>query len=292
VNDELLRARLRETRVENLIILLVDDERGRTARTEWYSTPPGTLARRDAYSTGFLDRGGNRELVRATLRAKIATLCRDHRWRVLHWLHSEFPDRHLAGAPDSALQQVRSIIEEESRSVRVAHRTGWDQILSIPVDAAARLELAKTAAATISQHIRASFTEHEAMLVFPSAIETGMGMRMTIEASAWADGIVRYVVTLNRLRNGKDRYTPGTMPGATWRMPNHAVERATEVWNDELTEGQRLTLADDHYWSIVLPRIWHVVRERIDFGFARASTGRTHTDFQEGHFTHPGQDVW
>lgn len=291
MNDELLLARLRETRTENLMILLVDAAAGRNRITDWYDTPPGTLARRSLFDDAFIRRSGNLDRIRQIYRSKVQTLCRERRWRALFWLHREFPDRHLADAPPTAIEPVRRVIEDEARAIRIGNETGWDQILSIPIDDAARHELAVGAASAIGADIRASFGESEAWHVFPSEMGEHFGMRATREPHDWASGIVLYVETINRLRTGNRAYQPGTMPGAGFRLRSHSVERARAFWDDGLSEGQREVLANDTYWAIVLSRIWADVTNRIDFGLDYGRIGRTTADLEEGRYRYPPQSL-
>lgn len=304
MSDELRRSRIREARGENLMILYVDSFRHDDRQTDFYHPRSGGLGRRDYYPPSFLRQRRNRLLLRHTFEGGVQYLATNARWQALHWLHNTFPEQYLRGVPQAPLGELRQLIQRAARQHRIGDHTGWDEIIRMP----ARLRMQRREEATaarnerrvraqivpiIRRELRRASGQEAHLRCFSSVLITAPGGHTNMGPTNWAAALLRFVVTLNELRQGQRPSRSGPIRHAPVTLTAGMVGAATRTWHRVLNDEQRAVLQDDRHWAQVMRPVWEEVQQRIRWGIREAGQPTPNLDtFDLGRWRNPPQSCF
>ena len=303
MSDELRRSRIVQARTENLMILYTDSFRGGNSQTAFYDPLQGVLGRRDFYPQTFLRAPRHRRLLLETFTQRVRGLASQSRWQALNWLHSRFPSAHIPSAPDDPLHELQGIIQREASRVRVGHHNGWDEVREVPE--AMRLQRAEQAQSTrnaaratreatetLRRGLRHASGEDAHHNCFSSSGVRTLGGHTNMGPANWANGLRRYIVTINELRRGRTTSRSGPLPGAPVTLTASMVGNASHAWNRDLNDEQRDALRNDSNWGQAMGEIWQELLARLAWGLERVGIAFDPEVFEEGRWRYPDQGCY
>ncbi len=273
------------------MVLYIDSYRADGHQTAYYRPRQGVLGRRDACSRSFLQQAQNRQLIRQEFEGAVRSLVNQSRWETLHWLYETFPARHIRNAPQVPLQELRGIIEHTAQRIRVGDHTGWDEIRRFPATAQRQRELVTEAIRIIREGLRSASGERAWHIVYGTPISRGVGGHVDAAHPNWADALVRFVRTINELRQGRPLSRGGRIPNVPVTITAHIVGSAQQTWNERLTDAHHIVLAEEHHWRQAVPQLWQEVKARLTWGIQRAGSIFTADSFDNGRYRHPPQGL-
>ena len=290
VAPERLRQSIRDARAENLLILYIDSYRSDNRQTQFYK-PRHVQGRRDAYPRSFLRKPRNRQLIRQEFEGAVQWLASQSRWKALHWLFETFPSRYLKDAPQTPIEELKSIVQHVTRGIRVGDHTGWDEVRRVPARERQQRELRAEATNLIRSSLRKASGERAWRIVYNTNIARGFGGHVDALHPNWADALVRFVRTINELRQGRKPSRSGPIPGAPVTITAYMVQAATQTWNQRLTDAHRSVLAEQQSWREALTPIWQEVKARLTWGIQHADSIYDADSFDNGRYRYPPQDL-
>lgn len=309
VDRELLFARIAQMRTENLMILYVDSFDGETQRN-FYSPRPWIGVSRRALTPQFLNQRATRLLLQREFRGAVDWLSTQTpgRWETLYWLHTTFPQRYLQDAPQEPLNEMREYIEQRARTTRAGSvfrfpmRTGWDEIQAMrgrrqehaATEQAQRRDeenILEDAVSTLRRGLRQTAGMDLHRIIFQTSYTKTLGGVAHSEPINWANALVRYVQTINELRQGRPPSAGGLLPGAPRPATARMVTGATDTWRTQLTESQRRLLAADNYWYRAVHNIWPEVVKLIRWGLDEAEVDIRPEVLGGGRYMRPTSSV-
>ncbi len=286
--DNLIHDKIKESRVENLMILYFDYFRTQKYTPTWYVN--NTKGVRTIAIQYFTKKRIKKylNLIEKYIKIKIGKITsssgKSAKWkiRVIFWLYYYFPEKELYSPPPiKALNEIRQMIKSEASKFFIRPNvTLWTAVYN-------RKQLIDTVGNKLSKNLHNAsvkvYNEHyRHMAMTPD-------FKDIVELN-WQNWLYTYVKTISdlgkrrKVSNPLKKYPKGNVHGI-----HVIINLAVEDWK-KLTHNEQQIIKNKRFWDkYLLPKIWKQLQKELVWGFAQDGKKINIETFDGRRWRFPGQ---